>query len=298
MTVTRSLQCRRSLLRDRRGSRIVGASAVTMLMSCLLTACAASPPPYTDASEPLSPEVTTTEMVERRTFDTVLSLPATVVSGLTFQVTAPASGSVVEHDDALAVRLDSGREVIVGERARIERLLVEPGAEVVAGLPLAEAVHEGFVLRAPVTAEELLRLSASMDGAARLDRLARAEGEVLGSSGPFDCDLVDPVPSSTDPALVQEGDSFLACVIPASVRVLTGMTGQLVVTLASHEDVLSLPLEAVAGTVDHARVSVREGDEIVEREITLGGSNGYVVEIIEGLREGDEVLVPSPSLLE
>jgi hypothetical protein len=269
-----------------------------MLVGSLLSACTPpSEPAYADDAE-ASEATLMTEMVERRTFDTVLSLPATVVSGMAFQVTAPASGIFVEHDDTLAVRLDSGRELIVGERARIERLLVEPGAGVVAGLPLAEAVHEGFALRAPVTGEDLLRLAASAEGVTELDPSGRAEGEVLGSSGPFDCDLVDPVPSSTGPALVQEGDSFLACVIPASVRVLTGMTGQLVVTLASHEDVLSLPLEAVAGTVDHARVSVREGDEIVEREITLGGSNGYVVEIIEGLREGDEVLVPSPSLLE
>jgi len=279
-------------------ARALGSAVAAMLVGSLLSACTPpSEPPYADDAE-ASEATLMTEMVERRTFDTVLSLPATVVSGMTFQVTAPASGSVVEHDDTLAVRLDSGRELIVGERARIERLLVEPGADVVAGLPLAEAVHEGFALRAPVTGEDLLRLAASAEGVTELDPSGRAEGEVLGSSGPFACDLVDPVPSSTDPALVQEGDSFLACAIPASVRVLTGMTGQLVVTLATHEDVLSLPLEAVAGTVDRARVSVRDGEEIVEREVTLGGSNGYVVEIVEGLREGDEVLVPSPSLLE
>lgn len=279
-------------------ARALGSAVAAMLVGSLLSACnPLSELPYVGDAE-ASEATPTTETVERRTFDTVLSLPATVVSGMTFQVTAPASGSFVEHDDTLAVRLDSGREVIVGARARIERVLVESGAEVVAGLPLAEAVHEGFALRAPVTGEDLLRLAASTEGLAELDLSGRAEGEVLGSSGPFACDLVDPVPSSTDPALVQEGDSFLACAIPASVRVLTGMTGQLVVTLATHEDVLSLPLEAVAGTVDRARVSVREGDGIVEREVTLGGSNGYVVEIVEGLLEGDEVLVPSPSLLE
>lgn len=279
-------------------ARALGSAVAAMLLACLLSACIApSATPYADDAE-ASEATLMTETVERRTFDTVLSLPATVVSGMTFQVTAPASGSFVERDDTLAVRLDSGRELPVGARARIERLLVEPGAEVVAGLPLAEAVHDGFALRAPVTGEDLLRLAASTEGLGDLDVPGRAEGEVLGSSGPFACDLVDPVPSSADPALVQEGDSFLACAIPASVRVLTGMTGQLVVTLATHEDVLSLPLEAVAGTIDRARVSVREGDEIVEREVRLGGSNGYVVEIVDGLREGDEVLVPSPSLLE
>lgn len=277
----------------------MGAPVTALLLSCLLTACSApSPPPYAGASEDVAPEATMTETVERRTFDTVLSLPATVVAGTSYQVTAPASGSFVEHDGRLAVRLDSGREVTVGARARIEQLLVEPGTEVVTGIPVAEAVHEGFALRAPVTGEDLIRLTASMDGVAEDDTPESAEGEVLGSAGPFACDLVDPVPSTSDPALVQDGDSFLACAIPASVRVITGMTGQLVVTLATHEEVLSLPLEAVAGTVDRARVSVRDGDEIVEREVIIGGSNGYVVEIIDGLREGDEVLVPSPSLLE
>lgn len=273
------------------------AAVAALLLSGLFAACTAPPPaPYAE-DEPTEATVMT-ETVERRTFDTVLSLPATVVAGLAFQVTAPASGTLVERDGALLVQLDSGREIRVGGGARIETLLVEPGTEVVAGLPLAEAVHEGFALRASVTGEHLLWLTASTGGSTKGGSPVRAAGEVRGSSGPFDCGLVDPVPSSTDPSVVEEGSSFLACAVPEAVRVIAGMSGQLVVTLATHDDVLSLPLEAIAGTVDRARVSVKDGDEVVEREVTLGGSNGYLVEIVDGLREGDEVLIPSPSLLE
>lgn len=274
------------------------AAVASLLLSGLLAACTAPSPPTPYAGDEPAEATVMTETVERRTFDTVLSLPATVVAGLAFQVTAPASGTLVERDGALFVQLDSGREVGVGGGARIETLLVEPGTEVVAGLPLAEAVHEGFALRASVTGEHLLRLTASTGGSTKGGSPVRAAGEVRGSSGPFDCDLVDPVPSSTDPSVVEEGSSFLACAVPETVRVIAGMSGQLVVALATHDAVLSLPLEAIAGTVDRARVSVKDGDEVVERDVTLGGSNGYLVEIVDGLREGDEVLIPSPSLLE
>lgn len=282
-----------------RSSRsLIVAVLATGLLTCLFTACAAPAPTAPgDAEGTGSSEATATETVERRSFDTVLSLPATVVAGVPFQVTAPASGTLVDIDGRLAVRLDSGREAAIGGGARIERSLVDPGTDVVVGLPVAEAVHEGFALRASLTAADLLRLSPSRESGSAA-KPTTAEGEVLGSSGPFACDLVDPFPSSVDPAVIQEGDSYLACAIPASVRVIAGMTGRVVLTLDTHEEVLSLPLEAVAGTVDRARVSLRTGDGIVDREVTLGGSNGYLVEIVDGLREGDEVLLPAPSLLE
>ncbi len=276
--------------------RSPAATVVTILaLSGALAGCAVLPGGEAQRgreaeSQAEGTSTTQTVEVERSSFDTVISLPGTVVSDMPFQVTSPVAGRVASVGDGFVIDSDDGSvEVPVPARSSVESTFVAVGDQVAIGYPLAAARYRGFALRAPIAAADPLRLTSDPEG---------SRAQVDGSSSPFDCRLLDQRPSVTSVDDVADGDAYVGCVIPRKTRVLTGMTGRLVLVLDHHEDVLTLPVEAVAGSVDDALVSVRDGGRVVERRVELGGSNGHVVEIRAGLEVGDDVIVPSPTLLE
>lgn len=220
----------------------------------------------------------------------MLSLPATVVADLPFQVSAATTGIVVSAGgDEIAIKAaDGSLHSATITNARNVKWLVSAGAKVAKGYPVASASHVGFALRATVSPENFLRITG---------KPLSSSGQISGSSAPFACTLVDPLPSTTTIESAAAGDSFYGCSVPAEVPTILGMAGQLALVLAHHNQVLAVPIEAVAGSVDNALVNVKQGKSAVEKRVELGGSNGYLVEITSGLREGDVVLTPSPSLL-
>jgi multidrug efflux pump subunit AcrA (membrane-fusion protein) len=77
-----------------------------------------------------------------------------------------------------------------------------------------------------------------------------------------------------------------------------GMTAQVEIRVAERDNVLSVPVQAVfrSGGKDH--VAVKKPDGGFEwREVTLGLSNGKLVEVKEGLRDGERVSLDPRSLL-
>jgi hypothetical protein len=151
-------------------------------------------------------------------------------------------------------------------------------------LPIAVAEYPGFAVTADVAGADLLRFTTPP---------VSARAQVDGSGAPFDCVLLDRTPGHPD----ADGVAFVACRVPDDQRVIEGLTGVIAVEFPSAEDVLSLPIEAVAGTLDNGTVWVTTEGEPVEKRVSLGVTDGVVVEILDGLEEGDEVLVPSPALL-
>jgi HlyD family secretion protein len=77
---------------------------------------------------------------------------------------------------------------------------------------------------------------------------------------------------------------------PSGVK--AGMTADLIIKVASKENVLVVPEDAITKKNGIVTVQVLEGDELKEREIKIGleGSD-YLVEVVSGLKEGDEVSV-------
>jgi multidrug resistance efflux pump len=73
-----------------------------------------------------------------------------------------------------------------------------------------------------------------------------------------------------------------------------GMSVKAEVLVAELKDVLSVPVQAVAGGVGRPAVWVFEGGASRETPVALGLSNDRFVEVKEGLREGDEVLLAPP----
>ncbi len=139
---------------------------------------------------------------------------------------------------------------------------------------------------------------------------ATAEVEVQGGPAPFFCTglvLGGPPPTgddpaaggggAPDPATGSGGGTTARCSVPAGVTVFAGMGATVRVQAGVAENVLVVPITAVQGSVQTGKVWVVGPDGAEEeRAVTLGLTDGDMIEVREGLAEGDQVLqfVPVP----
>lgn len=72
-----------------------------------------------------------------------------------------------------------------------------------------------------------------------------------------------------------------------------GMSATAKVIIERHDDVLSIPNRYIRGTTENPMVVVLVDEQEEEREITLGLSDGINTEVLSGLQEGDEVVLPA-----
>ncbi|MEU3016190.1 MULTISPECIES: efflux RND transporter periplasmic adaptor subunit [unclassified Nocardiopsis] len=91
------------------------------------------------------------------------------------------------------------------------------------------------------------------------------------------------------------GGAELSCRVPSSLQVFDGVQGKLSVSTGEAEDVVVIPVTAVRGTSEEGEVLVVAEDGSEEpRSVTLGLSDGQLVEVTEGLEVGDSILDPVP----
>jgi RND family efflux transporter MFP subunit len=72
-----------------------------------------------------------------------------------------------------------------------------------------------------------------------------------------------------------------------------GMSATAEVIIERRDDVLFIPNRAIRGTLENPMVVVLVDGQQEEREITLGLSDGINTEVLSGLEEGEEVIVPT-----
>ncbi|HZQ86167.1 MAG TPA: efflux RND transporter periplasmic adaptor subunit [Acidimicrobiales bacterium] len=72
--------------------------------------------------------------------------------------------------------------------------------------------------------------------------------------------------------------------------VLPGMSAQIVIALASHDNVLAVPTSAIQGTTGNPTVRVMRNGKPVSVPVEVGLSTESLTEIVVGLREGDVVV--------
>ncbi len=272
---------------DRRARvAVVLGATLTVVLALALGACsvrqATNDFPAATSPAPRSSSATVT----RGDITPVLSLNGTVGAGVPVAITAPRDG--VFHVDArgrMSITTSDGTALDLTRPAAYTAITATQadGASVVEGLPVATAVYSGFAISAPVSPEQLLRFTSAP---------VSARAQVSGAGGPFDCSLLDPRPSSA-----ADGQTAVGCAVPSTQRVIAGLTAVLSVRFPTTHDALVLPVEAVAGTAGDGSVYVRQGDRVVEKDVVLGASDGYRIAILDGLSEGDTVVIPSPSLL-
>lgn len=70
-----------------------------------------------------------------------------------------------------------------------------------------------------------------------------------------------------------------------------GMSVEVEVVIAEHQDVLTIPAAAVMQVADGFACWVRQGDQAVRRKLKLGDSSEMEIEVRGGLREGEQVVI-------
>ena len=74
----------------------------------------------------------------------------------------------------------------------------------------------------------------------------------------------------------------------------TGMSCQAEIIIQQYKDVVSIPLQAVIRVGDEPTVYVKNGNTFQPKQIKAGLDNNKVIHILEGLKEGDVILLNPP----
>jgi HlyD family secretion protein len=129
-----------------------------------------------------------------------------------------------------------------------------------------------------------------------IGRVKEVDGtEVLIQLDAFpDLKLKGTVVSIEPREVIREGDKYYRANIfmePHGSDIRSGMNADLVLLISSKEDVLKIPEFAVYKKEDKEFVLVLAGDQQKEVEIRTGISDGESIEVVEGLAEGQIVVV-------
>jgi multidrug efflux pump subunit AcrA (membrane-fusion protein) len=204
----------------------------------------------------------------------VISLPAAAGK----RVGAGTTVAVIDYDQpGMKFRNYQAYSPIAGE---ITAVLVDVGDTVSPATPLAIVVKpESVKIETAVPAETLALMSKRQPVKIRAKSSAGhyVDGEVIN------------LPTSLSP------DSHLATVeIKPKSKVSglrAGMFAQVEVPVAQSENALLVPPQAVRREVDGLAVYVAEGDVVRRRPVEAGLSRADAVEIVSGLKAGDDVIV-------
>lgn len=117
-----------------------------------------------------------------------------------------------------------------------------------------------------------------------------AQVSIVGGPAPFTCTglKITTAASGADGA---GGGTSVTCAVPSDVRVFSGLSASMTIAGGIAENVLVVPMTAVEGSADTGNVYLLLPDGTTEmRPVVLGLSDGFNVEVKEGLVEGDMIL--------
>ncbi len=187
-------------------------------------------------------------------------------------ITAPASGTL--HLSALL-----GQEFSIGDQ-------------------LGTIAPSTYSAVATLNADQLYRIQETP---------SEATVTITNGPAPFTCSGLKIVtPDATQKNTNQQGENQQStgiqarCAIPADQKVFPGLGLKMDIVAGSATDVLTLPISAVEGRFQSGFVYLPVSDGAGKPEkkpVTLGLTNGEIVEIKEGLTESDSVLefIPTAS---
>lgn len=231
--------------------------------------------------------------VTRGEISSVVTLDARVESGAEVVIGAPESGSAYDQVRPAGTVIDAGDALARYEADGQSRTVTLPVEVEVTDVLVADG--SSFEKATELMSVRLHRLAVVGTGdAATLYRLskhsAEAKAQIVDGPGPFDCRVLGQVG-------LKEEQVTAACIPDsADLDLYPGLAGLLAVEVGSKDDVLTLPLKAVAGAADHGVVNRQVGDEFERVEVGLGLSDGARIEITQGLAEGDKISAVPPSL--
>lgn len=83
--------------------------------------------------------------------------------------------------------------------------------------------------------------------------------------------------------------------VPSGVTLREGLSATSRVVIARYEDVLLIPTAAVGGSVVAPTVRVWDDGSVEERAVRIGATDGFWVVALDGLEEGEQVVMPEPA---
>lgn len=87
------------------------------------------------------------------------------------------------------------------------------------------------------------------------------------------------------------GGVTMRCAIPDDIRVVTGLTGTMVLQMAKPTEAMALPVSAVVGSEGQGQVVIVHDDGVTEvRQVEIGIADTFWVEITGGLAPDERVL--------
>lgn len=203
----------------------------------------------------------------------------TLRATLTGSVTAVhvGDGGVVAAGQALfTVKLVNGRseDIVAPEAGRLGGFGVVAGQDVATGSEIGKLTPDRFHVLATVEPVQLYRL---------LNAPAEAQVTITGGPAPFTC-------TGLSTQVSDDGATSVRCSIPTDQIVFPGLPAQLDVSVGTAENVIAIPATAVKGGSGTGVVWLASGDgDPVETKVELGVSDGTMVEVKSGLKEGDQV---------
>ncbi|WP_223198785.1 efflux RND transporter periplasmic adaptor subunit [Solihabitans fulvus] len=212
--------------------------------------------------------------------------------------------------------------------------LVDDKSTVTAGMPIASAKHVGYGIVADVDGAQAYRVSGAI--ATAQAQIKDGPGPfpcaVLGPIAALPAGTIPDPPPPADPGTGtgtgtqpgqqpgQQGQQppvklpqtpgkdngtkpsdptglRLVCTAPDDVKMINGATVTLEVVTETATNVLVVPVEAVAGSAGKGKVDVVGADGARQtKDVTLGLTDGKVVEIKTGLTGDESIAVPGPNL--
>ncbi|MBT2476221.1 biotin/lipoyl-binding protein, partial [Microbacterium sp. ISL-103] len=248
---------------------------------------------FPDRSEAIvRPEASITDPVipvERGSVVNALSLSGNVARDEAFPVRTELNGTVlaVHVADGAAVkagqklftiRQDDPRkdiDVTAPEAGEISAVALVKGQMTSAGTKIYTLTPARYNLLATVQPVQLYRL---------VNAPAEASVAITGGPAPFSC-------SGVRVQVSAEGTASVRCAVPRDQVVFAGLPATMDLALGQVDDALVIPVTAVQGGAGTGTVWVDAGDgsEPEERAVTLGVNDGAMVEVVEGLEEGESI---------
>jgi membrane fusion protein, multidrug efflux system len=218
-------------------------------------------------------------------FEVVFEEPAEAVT------TTDAEGNVTETQGEPVRRY---RTIDAPADGRVSEYTVLVGQTMAIGDPVGSIETGGFTVTGAVTAEQQYRLVAAPTS---------AHVTVQGGPAPFECTNLTVGRTQPDNQAAQEpqADPFrepgtgsttsITCKVPSEIKVFDGLAATMTVESGRAEDVLVVPVTAVQGSFATGNVWVVLPDGSSEqRTVSLGLTDGEMVEVTEGLAEADSIL--------
>ncbi|MGV8970530.1 MAG: efflux RND transporter periplasmic adaptor subunit [Microbacteriaceae bacterium] len=221
-----------------------------------------------------------------------VSIPATL-SGEVTKVYATQGQAVSEGDKIVQLRSEGVNDngdphtrwatITAPTSGILTTLSALSGQQFSIGDALGKVSPPVFIVSGTVPPEQLYRL---------IEQPADAQVAVNGGPAPFTCTGLQ---ISAAVAAGGEGSTAsgprLTCTVPSDVRVFAGLTAEIVIAGGISENVLTIPMTAVEGAAESGNVYLSLPDGSTEvRAVKLGLNDGTMVEVLDGLEEGDLIL--------